>query len=135
MEIYRRLAHAREAAAITELHEELRDRFGRLPVEAENLIYLSKIRLLGRLAGFAKITLTDRLVVGYFTEKLYNRDNAQIQNWLAPLVTRTSFPIEFVQKKSLAVKIHFPNPETLLQDLMTLLEEWLKAEEPVLQNE
>jgi transcription-repair coupling factor (superfamily II helicase) len=51
LEVYRRLARAVEPDDITQLREELRDRFGPLPAEVERLLVVSELQLLGARLG------------------------------------------------------------------------------------
>ncbi len=55
LDIYRRLARAVELGEIAALREELRDRFGPLPSEAERLLVVSELRVLGTRAGLQSI--------------------------------------------------------------------------------
>lgn len=51
LDLYRRLARASTSGEIDELRSELRERFGPLPEEAENLLYMSRLRVLGSALG------------------------------------------------------------------------------------
>ncbi|MEA3247516.1 MAG: transcription-repair coupling factor [Gemmatimonadota bacterium] len=51
LDIYRRLTHAPDAAAIAEVRAEVRDRFGSLPAEAERYFALAELRQLGAPLG------------------------------------------------------------------------------------
>lgn len=55
--LYRRLSSAKSEAAITEIENELVDRFGPLPQEAEHLLWLVRIKLILKRLGFAALTL------------------------------------------------------------------------------
>ena len=52
---YKRLADLAERPAVTSLADELRDRYGRLPEAARNLIRLKEMRLLAEEAGVEKV--------------------------------------------------------------------------------
>ena len=69
--LYQRFAKVRERSALPDLREELRDRFGPLPPEAENLLTLLDLRALAETVGIesilhtqAGITLNLRYAVG-----------------------------------------------------------------------
>ncbi|MEX2179357.1 MAG: transcription-repair coupling factor [Gemmatimonadaceae bacterium] len=47
LDVYRRLSRVTEAAAIVELRHEIRDRFGPLPAQAEAMLAVAQLRLLG----------------------------------------------------------------------------------------
>ena len=55
LEIYRRLARTTEVGEIAALRDELRDRFGPLPAEAERLLTVAELRALGALLGLETI--------------------------------------------------------------------------------
>ena len=55
LDFYRRLARASEPGEIATLREELRDRFGRLPVEADRLLTVCELRVLGAKVGLETV--------------------------------------------------------------------------------
>jgi transcription-repair coupling factor (superfamily II helicase) len=55
LELYRRLAPAGAPGDIAPVREELRDRFGPLPEEAERLLLVSELRALGARAGLESV--------------------------------------------------------------------------------
>jgi len=66
--IYRRMAELTSLEEITEIRQELQDRFGELPEEAENLIYLLRIKVLATRAEVATVSTDDsQIVIGLGT--------------------------------------------------------------------
>jgi transcription-repair coupling factor (superfamily II helicase) len=57
LDLYRRLARAVEGCEIQAVREELRDRFGPLPAEAERLLLVSELRALGAQVGLAMVLI------------------------------------------------------------------------------
>jgi transcription-repair coupling factor (superfamily II helicase) len=55
LDLYRRLARAEELGEIAALREELRDRFGPLPPEADRLLVVSELRALGARLGLQSV--------------------------------------------------------------------------------
>jgi transcription-repair coupling factor (superfamily II helicase) len=55
LEVYRRLARVERPGEIAAVREELRDRFGPLPPEAERLLLVTQLRALGALAGLETV--------------------------------------------------------------------------------
>src|SRR5207247_4391290 len=55
LELYRRLARAEAPSEIQAVREELRDRFGPLPDEAQRLLLVSELRALGARVGLEMI--------------------------------------------------------------------------------
>lgn len=58
LDLYRRLSKATRLKELDELAAELRDRFGRLPAEAERLTAASRIRILGGQLGVERVLAT-----------------------------------------------------------------------------
>jgi transcription-repair coupling factor (superfamily II helicase) len=66
--IYRRMAELTRLEEIAEIRQELQDRFGELPEEAENLLYLLRIKVLATEAEVATVSTDDsRIVIGLGT--------------------------------------------------------------------
>ena len=59
---YRRLADIRSVEMLEDFADELRDRYGKLPVEVENLLMLNKIRILAALADIRKVSVVNGVV-------------------------------------------------------------------------
>jgi transcription-repair coupling factor (superfamily II helicase) len=57
LELYRRLARAEQPGEIHSVRDELRDRFGPLPPEAERLLLVAELRALGARAGLETILI------------------------------------------------------------------------------
>jgi transcription-repair coupling factor (superfamily II helicase) len=55
LDLYRRLARAGSADEIAQLRDELRDRFGPIPPEAERLLLVAELRALGARLGLESI--------------------------------------------------------------------------------
>ncbi len=61
-EFYKRLFNARTEKLVSDIAAELRDRYGALPAEAENLLYAVRIRLTALPAGFDRIMVSSELM-------------------------------------------------------------------------
>jgi transcription-repair coupling factor (superfamily II helicase) len=57
LSLYRRLSALSEELALEDLEEELRDRFGSLPLEAQNLTWLIRIKILLKKNGIEVLTV------------------------------------------------------------------------------
>ena len=55
LSFYKRLASAKDTAQIDQLHEEIVDRFGRLPAPAQTLVDMHRLRVLARPYGVQKV--------------------------------------------------------------------------------
>jgi transcription-repair coupling factor (superfamily II helicase) len=60
LEMYRKLAEVRDAAALDEVVVEMNDRYGKPPVEVVNLIAVARFRLLARAYGLTDVSLQGR---------------------------------------------------------------------------
>jgi transcription-repair coupling factor (superfamily II helicase) len=69
LELYRRLARAEAPSEIQAVREELRDRFGPLPDDAQRLLLVSELRALGALLGLESV-----LVKGDEARLTFGRD-------------------------------------------------------------
>ena len=57
LDVYRRLARADQAGEIQAVRDELRDRFGPLPADAERLLLVAELRALGARAGLETVLI------------------------------------------------------------------------------
>jgi transcription-repair coupling factor (superfamily II helicase) len=71
LDLYRRLARAEQAGEIQAVREELRDRFGPLPPDAERLLLVAELRALG-----ARLGLETVLIKGDEARLTFRRDAA-----------------------------------------------------------
>ncbi|MDR1852975.1 MAG: transcription-repair coupling factor [Propionibacteriaceae bacterium] len=62
LELYKRIAAAANEEAVSDIREELIDRFGPLPAEAEALLKVANFRLLAKAAGVHEVSLAGRMV-------------------------------------------------------------------------
>jgi transcription-repair coupling factor (superfamily II helicase) len=57
LDLYRRLARATSSGEIDELRAEMRERFGPLPEEVENLLHMARLRVLGATLGLQHVLI------------------------------------------------------------------------------
>jgi len=62
LDIYRRMADSHEKATLDQIREELVDRFGALPVEAENLMAVAHLRTLAKSFGLTEVVLQGKFL-------------------------------------------------------------------------
>ena len=63
LDVYRRLAASRSADDITAMGDELIDRFGRLPWQAQNLLYMTKLKIAATRSGIQSMTRENDSIV------------------------------------------------------------------------
>ena len=116
LDAYRRLAGVTTAQELDELRAEFRDRFGPLPIEAEHLFDLKRLRLLGRDAGVTRLRVgKDRLEVDL--GETLKRDQ------ILRLVAATPARIEFLGGGTGAFRVRSPDqPISLATNLLRVLE-------------
>lgn len=69
IEIYQNIALCRTEEDIQNVIDEVIDRYGKLPVELENLLEIARIKELARKAGSVKIAQRPESIVFYFTKE------------------------------------------------------------------
>ncbi|UDG83022.1 transcription-repair coupling factor [Candidatus Vallotia lariciata] len=68
LSIYKRLANCETAGAIDSIHEELIDRFGKLPIQAQALMETHRLRLVAKQLGILKIDASEDMIYLQFTK-------------------------------------------------------------------
>ena len=63
LSVYQRLAKIDELGGVEEMEGELRDRFGPLPWQVQNLLYVVRLKLQARRAGIESVTREDKRIV------------------------------------------------------------------------
>jgi transcription-repair coupling factor (superfamily II helicase) len=103
---YKRLADAREVNVVDRLQEELRDRFGRIAVEAEALFDLRRARILGTEAALAALTIRGGRVELELGSPPAPGD---LRQWMQ----RITLPVEFAATGRFVLKAKGGLPEAL----------------------
>jgi len=117
VDIYRRLANETEVAKITEVWDELKDRFGAPPQPAENLFLLIELKLLGRQLDFKHIKFDKNNLTAYFSEKLTTTNDGElIEKKVSSIIDKTKGNFHFIQdkRKGFGVSFEIPSSEELV---------------------
>ncbi len=101
VEIYRRIASAGDTEQIDELERELKDRYGKAPPVAENLLLLGKIKVHSRYLGIASIIFKP----GHFEIKLALNHRLEGEH-LIKLLQAWPGKINFYNKKEFMIKVY-----------------------------
>lgn len=128
VDVYRRLAHAKFPELIYELKNEIRDKYGRLPRQALNLLHISLLRILGRLAGFRSIKLVKHEFKAFVSQQNINRTKDQFEQWVKKIILSTESPVEFFPGEDFMISIKFTIQENGLQQAVKFLETMHNAE-------
>ena len=86
LEVYQRMARLRERREVPEVREELRDRFGALPQEVENLLRIVDLRVLAQSVGIESIVHSGDSIVLVFQEPVGGA-RVPLQRALGPSVS------------------------------------------------
>jgi transcription-repair coupling factor (superfamily II helicase) len=100
LEVYRRLARVERSGEIAAIREELRDRFGPLPPEAERLLLVTELRALGALAGLETI-----LVRGDEARLTFRRDAHPRMAGLAAALDAVQFAADVRRSIPLSLRL------------------------------
>jgi transcription-repair coupling factor (superfamily II helicase) len=69
LSLYKRLANCEDNDTLTRLQEELIDRFGKLPPQAQALLETHRLRLMAKPLGIAKIDASESAITLQFIER------------------------------------------------------------------
>ncbi len=126
-EFYKRLFNARTEKLVSDIAAELRDRYGALPAEAENLLYAVRIRLTALPAGFDRIMVSQNLMS---IELPLNPQDHYFESVFPRIVAQVSLRegSRFVQKnKRTVIEIPLSRRDEALMIVQTLSMEVLEA--------
>ncbi len=112
--IYKRLVDMTRLEEVSEIEKEMRDRFGVLPIEVKNLIFLVEFKLLGTKLLLNKIKINQNEMIVQFHEVVIQENKELLQKRLVSIVEKAGSSFTFVQNgdKSLGMKIKIPKKVT-----------------------
>ncbi len=119
--IYRHLAEAKKLSEIEAIAEELKDRFGRLPVPAQNLLGLASARLLGTILGLRSLRIFSRESFAVFAEEVAPPPGEPFKKWVGSILSRAPYQLEFFQNGGLGFRLRVPKGEAGLPATVRLL--------------
>ena len=101
LDLYRRLARAEAACDIAAIREEIRDRFGPIPKEADRLLWMSELRALGARLGLEMIS-----VRGDNARLKFRADAAPRLLRLNAALDEVQFAADVRQTMPLSIRLH-----------------------------
>jgi transcription-repair coupling factor (superfamily II helicase) len=116
LDLYRRLARAEQAGEIQAVREELRDRFGPLPAEAERLLLVAELRALG-----AQVGLETVLIKGDEARLTFRRDAAPRLAGLQVALEAVQFEADVRRAVPLSLRLRRLGGETIGPGLVRAL--------------
>ncbi|MBI4513158.1 MAG: transcription-repair coupling factor [Gemmatimonadetes bacterium] len=117
LHLYRRISRLSDAEELQELRAEIRDRFGRLPPEAERLLSGAELRLWGARVGAEQISVHESEARINFRPGIIPRLAA-----LQDAFTGRELGVEVRRLQPLSLMIGVPHPESLFPFLVRALE-------------
>ncbi len=114
VDIYRRLANVSDLASLNKIREEVRDRFGLMPVTVENLFNLIELKLIAKQLKFKKIKIQGKKLFSYFDEEVYSPDNGElIKNKISWIINKAKGDFQFIQneKRGFGIRLNIPESE------------------------
>jgi transcription-repair coupling factor (superfamily II helicase) len=116
LDLYRRLARAEQPCEIQPVREELRDRFGPLPPEAERLLLVAELRALGAQAGLEMV-----LIKGDEARLTFRRDAVPRLAGLQVALERVQFEADVRRAVPLSLRLRRLGGETIGPGLVRAL--------------
>jgi len=106
---YRRLGDIAQQNELLEIEQEMRDRFGVLPGEAKNLIYLIELKILGTQLKLKNVKIDNQEMLIQFHEDVVSEDRELLQKRLVSIVNKAKTPFTFIQddNQNLGIKMIF----------------------------
>ena len=113
--LYRRLSSVRSFAEVDIFAQELRDRFGLLPDEAERLLDVARLRILGQNMGLRRILFEGRSLLIFFDEEWVNSSYSPelFSQRLRKMIDSCPVPVQCLQHKEFGLKVAIPATEPL----------------------
>ncbi len=96
VDLYRRLIESKSEKEIQELQDEVEDRFGKMPKEAQNLFDYVLTKRLAKMAKVEKLSFNDNQIVGKFAKE-WIPAGEQFRPWLGRIVRSAGEKIELQQ--------------------------------------
>lgn len=124
--LYRRLSCVQELSEVDAFFEELKDRFGPLPSEAEHLLEIACLRLLGQKRGLKRIVLGDQTLKMFFDEHWVERfaSAEHFSQHLRSMIDSFQVPIRFLQEKGFGLRVSIPEQDPV-SFTKKLLQRWV----------
>lgn len=119
---YRRIAEAQSAPDLQSIRGELRDRFGRLPLETEQLIDTALVKVLGQSVGLRSIVIKGSRGQGDFLPEHVEHAGGEIIRNLSRALGETNMKVEILNNRALTFILHHQGVGSALSSLRIFLE-------------
>ena len=107
LDLYRRLSMARTHKQVKDIRDELTDRFGPLPRQAETMILMAEIRISGQKKGFKRIAVSKEDARLYLDESWPARfDSPELfTEYVRSFYTKSDNPVRFLKGGQFGVRV------------------------------
>jgi len=119
---YRRIAEAQTAEALYGLRGELRERFGRLPSQTQDLVDGALIKRLGQSIGLRSVVVRGVRGQGDFLPEHVEQAGGEIIKGLSKALGETGKKVEIMNNKTLTFIFNHEGPDSPLSSLRIFLE-------------
>jgi transcription-repair coupling factor (superfamily II helicase) len=116
-EFYKRLYNVRSEVELNNIISELRDRYGRLPNEAENLLFAVRLRVVALETGFVRLIFKNSLLIAELPQKSNELYYEHLFMPLTEFISSIS-AARFIQKKE---KVYLETPIASREDCLDFL--------------
>ena len=125
VDLYTRLVEAKDLSQIDDIQNEIRDRFGRLPYEAKNLLEYISIKIITQNLGISRLLINRLEMKGLFDSSV-TPSVEQFNAWSGKMVAKVKQPFRFVPKDNqLWFKVNLTNKGEKLSEAKKFLQTWL----------
>lgn len=125
VDIYSRLVETRDLKRINDIRNEIRDRFGMLPPETENLLNYISMKIITQNLGISRLNISGLKMEGMFDSSMIP-SMEQFQDWTGKMMTKAALPFQFAQRnKELWFKVEFSDRANKLTEAKKFLQTWL----------
>ena len=106
LNLYQRITRARRDEALPALKEELRDRFGPVPEEVQNLLAMAKLRILAADIGIEKLRIRKGILTAYFSVSVFQEEKNKelLQKLIGKILNYSSQKIKFLKGNKFGLK-------------------------------
>ena len=115
IDLYHRLNGVRDEEGFRLYREELKDRFGPPPAEAEMLIQLAELKRYGQEAGLKRILVRENILRLFFDEGWVDSfaSSELFSERLRSMIASSPVPVKFLQEKTFGLRVVSPDAEPL----------------------
>ena len=134
LQLYSRLDNIKDEDQLTEFADEIRDRFGPIPIPVKELINTVRLRWLGELLGFEKLTLKNESLRAYFITNNDNYFSSEIFGKILSYVQKhpRQFKMKDVSGKAMLVIGQIKTVDAAIELLNQLADQPIKSANEIL---